>query len=44
VARPSERVVTFYNQRGTAEEYIKEGENAIKWTLGCHADLRRRRR
>ena len=27
---------TFYNQRGTCEQYIKEGKNAIKWTrLSC---------
>jgi hypothetical protein len=25
-------VVTFYNQHGKAEQYIKEGKNAIKWT------------
>ncbi len=26
----------FYNQRGKAEQYIKEGKNAIKWTrLSC---------
>ncbi len=31
-SRPAERVVTFYNQRGTAEQHIKEGKNAIKWT------------
>jgi hypothetical protein len=36
LARPAERVVTFYNQRGTAEQWIKEGKNAIKWTrLSC---------
>jgi hypothetical protein len=36
LARPAERVVAFYNQRGTAEQYIKEGKNAIKWTrLPC---------
>jgi hypothetical protein len=30
------RVLTFCNQRGTAEQYIKEGKNAIKWTrLSC---------
>jgi hypothetical protein len=30
-------VVWFYNQRGTAEQWIKEGKNAIKWTkLSCH--------
>ena len=34
--RPSERVVTFYNQRGTAEQWIKEGKHAIKRTrLSC---------
>ena len=32
LARPAERVVAFYNQRGTCEQYIKEGQNAIKWT------------
>ena len=38
LARPAERVVAFYNQRGTAEQYIKEGKNAIKWTrLSCRA-------
>ena len=36
LARPAERVVAFYNQRGTAEQWIKEGKNAIKWTrLSC---------
>ena len=36
LSRPTERVVTFYNQRGKAEQYIKEGKNAIKWTrLSC---------
>jgi hypothetical protein len=25
-------VVRFYNQRGTAEQWIKEGKNAVKWT------------
>jgi hypothetical protein len=35
--RPSWRVVTFYNGRGTAEQWIKEGKNAVKWTrLSCH--------
>jgi hypothetical protein len=33
---PAERVVAFYNQRGTAEQYIKEGKGAIAWTrLSC---------
>jgi len=36
LARPAERVVAFYNQRGTCEQYIKEGKGAIKWTrLSC---------
>jgi hypothetical protein len=36
LARPTARVVAFYNQRGTAEQYIKEGKGAIKWTrLSC---------
>jgi hypothetical protein len=31
------RVVRFYNQRGTAEQWIKEGKQAIRWTrLSCH--------
>ncbi len=35
--RPSWRVVKFYNGRGTAEQWIKEGKNAVKWTrLSCH--------
>src|SRR5215213_5083782 len=32
LCRPPERVVAFYNQRGTAEQWIKEGKNAAKWT------------
>ena len=31
LSRPAERVVAFYNHRGTAEQYIKEGGP------GCHA-------
>ena len=35
--RPSWRVVKFYNGRGTAEQWIREGKNAVKWTrLSCH--------
>ena len=35
-ARP-EGVVHFYNQRGTAEQWIKEGKYALNWTrLSCH--------
>jgi hypothetical protein len=34
--RPAERVTAFYNHRGTAEQWIKEGKNAVKWTrLSC---------
>jgi hypothetical protein len=30
-------IVHFYNHRGTAEQWIKEGKNAVKWTkLSCH--------
>ncbi|MBF0251634.1 MAG: transposase, partial [Alphaproteobacteria bacterium] len=36
LSRKAERVVAFYNQRGTAEQWIKEGKYAIKWTrLSC---------
>jgi hypothetical protein len=36
LSRPAERVTAFYNHRGTAEQWIKEGKNAIKWTrLSC---------
>ena len=36
LGRPAERVVAFYNQRGTAEQWIKEGKNTIRWTrLSC---------
>ena len=32
----TKRVVRFYNKRGTAEQWIKEGKNAVKWTkLSC---------
>lgn len=34
--RSAERVTAFYNGRGKAEQYIKEGKNAINWTrLSC---------
>jgi hypothetical protein len=34
--RPPKRVIKFYNGRGTAEQWIKEGKNAIQWTrLSC---------
>jgi hypothetical protein len=32
LARPAGRVVALYNQRGTAEQWIKEGKGAITWT------------
>jgi len=32
-----DNVVRFYNQRGTAEQWIKEGKYALNWTrLSCH--------
>lgn len=35
--RDEEDVVRFYNGRGTAEQWIREGKNAVKWTrLSCH--------
>ena len=35
--RSAEAVVRFYNRRGLAEQWIKEGKNALKWTrLSCH--------
>jgi Transposase DDE domain group 1 len=38
LARPAKRVVAFYNQRGTAEQWMKEGKGAIKWTrLSCRS-------
>lgn len=38
LSRPSERVVKFYNGRGTAEQWIKEGKSALRRTrLPCRA-------
>jgi hypothetical protein len=37
MALPSRSVVGFYNKRGTAEQWIKEGKQAAHWTrLSCH--------
>ena len=37
MTRPSRSVVRFYNKRGTAEQWIKEGKQAAHWTrLSCH--------
>src|SRR4029453_14236002 len=34
--RSARKVVAFYNGRGTAEQWIKEGKHAVKWTrLSC---------
>jgi hypothetical protein len=34
---PSRAVVRFYNKRGTAEQWVKEGKQAVKMTrLSCH--------
>src|SRR6476660_982087 len=36
--RPAERISRFYNGRGTAEQYIKEGKYALRWTrLSCRS-------
>jgi hypothetical protein len=37
LARPAERVVTFYNQRGTAEQWIKRARTRSNGR-GCHAE------
>jgi hypothetical protein len=38
LSRPAERLIKFYNGRGTAEQWIREGKNALRWTrLSCHA-------
>jgi hypothetical protein len=32
----AKKVVRYYNQRGTAEQWIREGKQAVKWTrLSC---------
>ena len=34
---PARGIVNFYNGRGTAEQWIKEGKYALNWTrLSCH--------
>ena len=34
---PTKGIVSFYNGRGTAEQWIKEGKYAMNWTrLSCH--------
>ena len=34
---PNIGIVRFYNGRGTAEQWIKEGKYALNWTrLSCH--------
>ena len=38
---PNRAVVRFYNKRGTAEQWIKEGKQAAHWTrLSCHHRFR----
>src|SRR4051812_43250103 len=39
LCRPPERVVAFYNQRGTAVQWIREGKNAVNWTRLTHRTL-----
>jgi hypothetical protein len=38
LSRPAERIVAFYNQRGTCEQWINEGKGAIKWTRLSEVD------
>jgi|HubBroStandDraft_4_1064222.scaffolds.fasta_scaffold748354_1 hypothetical protein len=33
-------VVRFYNKRGTAEQWIKEGKQAVKLTVMYHFEFR----
>ena len=38
LCRPPKRTVAFSNQRGTTEQWIREGTNAAKWTrLPCRS-------
>ena len=38
LTRPAERISKFYHGRGTAEQWIKEGKQALHWTrLSCRA-------
>jgi hypothetical protein len=38
LTRPARRITNFYNGRGTAEQWIKEGKLALRWTrLSCRA-------
>ena len=41
LSRPTESVIGFYNQRGTAEQWIKEGKNAMKWNVAVMLHFRR---
>ena len=34
------KVVKFYNGRGTAEQWIKEGKNAVNWTRLSSSNFR----
>jgi hypothetical protein len=36
LTRTAERISKFYNGRGTAEQWIREGKHALRWTrLSC---------
>jgi hypothetical protein len=38
LTRPAERISKFYHGRGTAEPWIREGKQALRWTrLSCRA-------
>ena len=37
LSHPPKGIICFYNGRGTAEQWIKEGKHALNWTrLSCH--------
>ena len=44
MTRPAERVVAFYNQRGTAEQWIKEGKSCRQVDAALMLLIRRQRR
>ena len=35
MTRPAKRVIGFYNQRGTVEQWIKEGKKAVTCPAAC---------
>jgi Transposase DDE domain group 1 len=41
MSRPAERVVAFYNQRGTCEQWIKEGKGRDQVSAAVVPNVRR---